>query len=92
MGCRVIRGTEAGHQDEPAPIPDTEIFFCSTDGIAFGPLMDEDTAEPFARWLEKAKGVDDPRAYMDRPRELQRFYNEWQTLYEAGEIRDDEEE
>ena len=53
MGCRIIEGKEAG-TDVPCAV-----LFCSTSGIAFGPLFDDhDEAQDFLEWLAKQTNVD----------------------------------
>lgn len=46
MGIRIFEGREAGAEREGA------VLFCSTTGIAFGPIFnDHDAAEDFLSWV-----------------------------------------
>lgn len=55
MGCRIIEGQEGGTGD---PV---EVFFCSSEGWAFGPVMGEGEAQTFQDWLAREKNCTDPR-------------------------------
>jgi len=46
MGTRVITGFEEGNVQQPC-----EVLFCSTSGVAFGPIMKPGEAEPFLQWM-----------------------------------------
>jgi hypothetical protein len=47
MGCRILEGQEGGTDTTMA------VFFCSTTGVAFGPVMNDiDEAEAFMAWLK----------------------------------------
>lgn len=57
MGVRILVGDWHHHDSE-----DTACFYCSTSGVAFGPVMQsEDEAEMFLKYL----GVD-PRVLTDK--------------------------
>jgi hypothetical protein len=71
MGCRIIVGREQGSDREVA------VLFCSTTGIAFGPVFAEDSlncndpeneAERFIKWLE-GHPMKTPRWSSTRPKD-----------------------
>jgi hypothetical protein len=56
MGLRILVGCEQGTDAESA------VLFCSTSGVAFGPLMDsEEEAEAFIAYCNERGG--DPRKF-----------------------------
>lgn len=59
MGCRILVGCEQGTERESA------VLFCSTSGIAFGPLMQsEEEAEAFIAYCGQHGG--DPRKFSSK--------------------------
>ena len=72
MGCRIMTGQEAGSLG----VYQQEVFFCSTSGWAFGPVMGEGQAEPFMDWLAEEKGIGDPREVRQQG-ELETLWTEW---------------
>lgn len=75
MGCRILTGQEAGSLG----VHPQEVFFCSTSGWAFGPVMAEGQAEPFMAWLADEKGIEDPRR-VPKQGDLERMWQEWVAL------------
>jgi len=72
MGCRILYDKGTGPDREGA------CFIDSTDGIAFGPIMEDlDEAEAFRQSLEH-----DPRRY--DVVELVERYNEWRKAEKRG--------
>ena len=66
MGCRILEDKENG-----------AVFYCSTTGWAFGPVMDdEEEAEEFMNWLHG-----DPRSYTEK--DLLNAYAKFRTEQEA---------
>jgi len=81
MGCRILEGRET-HGNEMA------CFYCSTTGIAFGPIMrSREEAEMFCNWIPG-----DPRSYGQS--ELMDRYSDFtqQFVCECGHLRGDDVE
>ena len=79
MGVHIIEGHEPGSDRTMA------VLFCSTSGIAFGPVFDDaDDASRFLEWLDEIQKVPrDPRSLGNT--ELMAYYEHYLKAHHHGE-------
>jgi hypothetical protein len=71
MGLRLIHGYEEGNYNQPC-----EVLYCSTSGVAFGPVMRSGDGEPFVQFAED----NGHNLRQMKPYEVCQLYTEWRKL------------